>query len=163
MRWDATRMIRRVCSRWLVWSTQYNFKEIREQHRSGHAQCADFETHRMSYPLYELIDRPRGATVLCKPRSNLKQTEQLLRAFLHIPQRIRRLSFYGFHAAETDDVILSIVASCSYLEYLAVPWNTLRRGTVEQWSRVLNTGTGFPRLDSGVVSHVDHVGPCRWR
>jgi hypothetical protein len=130
MRWDATRTICEVCSRWLVWSTHYNFKEIREQHRSGSEQWADLTTHRMNYPLYELIDKPRGATVSRKPRGHLKQTEQLLRAFPDISQCIRRLWFNGFRAAETDDIILSIVASCSHLEYLAVPWTTLRRGTV---------------------------------
>ena len=61
-------------------------------------------------------------------------------------QHVRRLWFNGFHVAETDRLILSLVASCPNLTHLTVPWTVVRRGTVQEWVDMLNveTGRGVP-------------------
>lgn len=144
LRWDATRSIRQVCSRWHDWAIAYNIEHVFERRWRGAERWADLTLRRPSYRLYELIDRPRGIAVYRDPYSNLKQTESLFRLLPEISQHVRRLWFNGFYTAETDRYILSIISNCPNLELLSIPWTALRRGTAEDWVDLLglNTGTG---------------------
>lgn len=142
LRWDATRSIRQVCSRWHDWAIAYNIEHVFERRWRGAERWADLTLRRPSYRLYELIDRPRGIAVYRDPYLNLKQTDSLFSFLPEISQHVRRLWFNGFYAAETDRYILSIISNCPNLELLSVPWTVLRRGTAEDWIDLLNVNTG---------------------
>lgn len=142
LRWDATRSIRQVCSRWHDWAIAYNIEHVFERRWRGAERWADLTLRRPSYRLYELIDHPRGIAVYRDPYLNLKQTDSLFSLLPEISQHVRRLWFNGFYAAETDRYILSIISNCPNLELLSVPWTVLRRGTAEDWVDLLNVNTG---------------------
>lgn len=146
LRWDATRDIRQVCSKWHAWAIAYNIEHVFERRWRGSERWADLTLRRPNYKLYEMIDRPRGVAVYRDPYANLKQTSKMFNALPEIAQHVRRLWFNGFYAAETDRLILSVIASCPNLELLSVPWTVLRRGTAADWVDLLkvNTGKGKP-------------------
>lgn len=52
---------------------------------------------------------------------------------------MRRLWFNGYHGLETNALIFNILAYCTNLDHLTVPWTTLRFGNETLWSRVLGT------------------------
>lgn len=92
--------------------------------------------------LYELIEKPSTQAVYRDPYGTLKQTDALFSTLPHLTNHVRRLWFNGFHTAETDKLILSIVSECSELQFLSVPWTVLRRSTAEDWIDLLNVNTG---------------------
>ncbi len=97
---------------------------------------------RYKYGFYEL-NKPRVGTPLYRdPFGSLKHTDRLFTAVPSAANHVRRLWFNGFHTAESDRLILSVVASCEQLEFLSVPWTVLRRATVDDWVDLLNVGTG---------------------
>lgn len=146
LRWDSTRSIRQVCPRWHSWALAYNIEHVFERRWRGSERWADLTLRRPNYNLYELIQHPKGQAVYRDPYANLKQTARLLAALPDVAQHLRRLWFNGFYVAETDRLILDIVAKCSQLELLSVPWTVLRRGTADDWIALLNSrsGTGKP-------------------
>ncbi|KJX93554.1 hypothetical protein TI39_contig4296g00020 [Zymoseptoria brevis] len=145
LRWDATVSIRQVCSAWHEWALSYNLEHVFERRWRGSERWAELSPNRRKYSLYELMEKPSGCAVYRDPLSSLRSTD---RAFTHLPhltQHVRRLWFNGFYTAESDKHILSIVAECSHLQFLSVPWTILRRGTAEDWIDLLNvSGEGIP-------------------
>ena len=136
---DAAWSIRRVCRRWGDWAMLQSFRTIREQFYPGRRRWADLTPCRSRYPLYELIENPRGTIVYRDPYGSLRKTHELFDDYPVLSQHVRRLWFNGFHAAATDKRILSIVEYCYNLESLTIPWTILRRGTAEDWANVLKT------------------------
>lgn len=140
LRWDSTRSVRQVCSKWHDWAISFNIEHIFERRWRGSERWADLTLRRPSYGLYELIENPRGLAVYRDPYSNLKQTYSMLQAIPEISQHVRRLWFNGFYVADTDRLILNVVAQCPQLELLSVPWTVLRRSTAEDWVSLLKNG-----------------------
>jgi hypothetical protein len=70
-RWDASRSIRHVCSTWGTWATRYNFDQLRERCLHDRERWADLPTCRTKYPLYEMIDSPRGVCISRDPQRGL--------------------------------------------------------------------------------------------
>ena len=141
-RWDATRSIRETCSAWHEWSLGYSFEHVFERRWRGSERWADLTMSRQNYYLYELNTRPRGVALKRDPNASLKHTDRLFAAVPSAANHVRRLWFNGLYTAETDKLISSIIASCSELAFLSVPWTVLRRGTVDDWVDLLNVDTG---------------------
>jgi len=142
LRWDATKAIRHVCSAWHTWAISYNFERVFEVRWRGAERWADLTMKRTNYALYELNPHPRGTPIYRDPYGSLKHTNRLFAAFPESANLVRRLWFNGFHVAETDKLILDVVAQCHELEFLSVPWTLLRRGSVDDWIDLLNVNTG---------------------
>jgi hypothetical protein len=142
LRWDATRAIRAVCHGWHEWALRYNFEQLFERRWRGSERWADLTMERRKYSFYELNSTRTGHAVYRDPFGSLKHTDRLLAGAPSAANHVRRLWFNGFHAAETDRLILSVVASCQELEFLSVPWTVLRRGSVHDWVDLLNVNTG---------------------
>ena len=143
LRWDATKAIRQVCSRWHDWALAYNLEHIFERRWKGAERWADLTLKRENYPLYELNTRPRGVALYRDPFGTLRHTERLFTSVPAAANHVRRLWFNGFHTAESDKIILSVISSCSELQFLSVPWTVLRRGSVDDWVDLLNVNTGY--------------------
>lgn len=142
LRWDATASIRQVCSNWHDWALSYNLEHVFERRWRGSERWAELSGSRRKYSIYELIDNPSGYAVYRDPHSSLKATDRTFQQLPHLTQHVRRLWFNGFYTAETDKLILSIVANCHDLQFLSVPWTVLRRSTAEDWIDLLNVNTG---------------------
>lgn len=142
VRWDATYSIRQVCASWHDWALGYNLEHVFERRWRGSERWANLSLRRPSYSLYELIDKPSNYAVYRDPFGSLKHTDRLFAKVPRAADRVRRLWFNGFYAAETDKLILSVVSNCSQLEYLSVPWTILRRSSAEDWIDLLNVDTG---------------------
>lgn len=142
LRWDATDSIRQVCSRWHDWALSYNLEHVFERKGRGSERWTELSRSRRKYSLYELIDRPSGCSVFQDPVGSLRKTDNTFRNLPHLTKHVRRLWFNGFHTAESDKHILSIVSECDHLQFLSVPWTVLRRSTAEDWIDLLNVGTG---------------------
>ncbi|QIW95899.1 hypothetical protein AMS68_001417 [Peltaster fructicola] len=140
LRWDSTSSIRQVCSKWHEWAVAFNIEQVFERRWRGSERWADLTLRRPSYKLYEMIENPRGLAVYRDPYSNLKQTCSLLKALPETACHVRRLWFNGFYVAQTDRLILDIIAQCPQLELLSVPWTVLRRSTAEDWASLLKNG-----------------------
>lgn len=136
-RWDASRSIRQVCSSWGAWATRHNFSRLREHCLPQAERWADLPVCRAKYSLYEMIDRPRGACISRNPQRGLERTSELLAKFPRVATSVRRLSFDGYIAAETNSLILSIIDSCQDLIALTIPHVVLARCTTEQWIGLL--------------------------
>ena len=136
-RWDASRSIRQVCSSWGAWATRHNFSRLREHCLPQAERWADLPVCRAKYSLYEMIDRPRGACISRNPQRGLERTSELLAKFPQVATNVRRLSFDGYIAAETNSLILSIIDSCQNLVALTIPHVVLARCTTEQWIGLL--------------------------
>lgn len=143
LRWDATRSIRQVCMEWHSWALSYNLEHVLERKWRGSERWANLCLRRPSYALYELIDKPSGQYVYRDPFGTLKHTAKLFDEFPSTADHVRRLWFDGYHTAETDRLIFSVVASCNELASLSVPWTVLRRGTADDWIDLLNVKTGL--------------------
>lgn len=142
LRWDATQSIRQVCSRWHDWALSYNLEHVFERKNSGSERWAELSRSRRKYSLYELIDRPLGQAVFQDPVGSLRKTDSTFHNLPHLTKHVRRLWFNGYHTAQTDKHILSIVSECDNLQFLSVPWTVLRRSTAEDWIDLLNVNTG---------------------
>lgn len=142
LRWDATRDIREVCHEWHQWASEYNFERIFERRWRGSERWADLTLDRRRYSFYEMNNAREGVAVYRDPFGSLKNTDRLFTFVPNAANHVRRLWFNGFHTAETDKLILSIVGSCAELEFLSVPWTVLRRGSVDDWVDLLNVNTG---------------------
>lgn len=141
-RWDATHNIRGVCSAWHNWAVTYNTEHVFERRWRGSERWADLTLKRSNYEFYEL-NQPKGLAVYRDPYGTLKGTDSLFAAVPEVANSVRRLWFNGFYTAESDKLILSVIASCPELQYLSVPWTVLRRGTVDDWVDLLNVKTGI--------------------
>ncbi|KAK5109784.1 hypothetical protein LTR62_006517 [Meristemomyces frigidus] len=142
LRWDSTRSLRQVCSQWHDWALSYNFEHVFERNWQGSERWAELTLKRPKYSIYELIDKHSGFKVYRDPHGSLKLTNRLFNDMPSTASHVRRLWFNGLYEAETDKLILSIVAKCIRLEYLSVPWTLLRRATAKDWVNLLNTNTG---------------------
>lgn len=49
---------------------------------------------------------------------------------------MRRIWFDGYHGADTNDLIFSILHNCDALQYVTLPWTVLRHGSARDWSYV---------------------------
>ena len=143
LRWDATHSLRQVCSSWHAWSLPYIFEHVFERRWQGAERWADLTLQRRNYKLYELNDSAKGTALHRDPFGSLKRTDRLFSTIPSTANHVRRLWFNGFHTAETDKTILSVVSSCSELQFLSVPWTVLRRGSVDDWVDLLNVNTGY--------------------
>jgi hypothetical protein len=56
LRWDATRSIRQVSSRWHTWALSYNLEHVFERKPPGSERWAELSLNRRKYSLYELIN-----------------------------------------------------------------------------------------------------------
>jgi hypothetical protein len=142
LRWDATDSIRQVCRAWHRWALSYNLEHVFERRWRGSERWAELSPNRRKYSIYELIDNPSGYAVYRDPNQSIKATDRLFRQLPHVTCHVRRLWFNGFHTADTDKLILSIVSECHNLQFLSVPWTLLRRSTAEDWVDLLNVNTG---------------------
>lgn len=142
LRWDATRSIRSVCSAWHDWAASYNFEHVFEQRWKGAERWADLTMQRQKYSFYELNTRPNGVALYRDPYGSLKHTDRLFSAIPSAANHVRRLWFNGFYVAQSDKLILSVIASCPELSFLSVPWTVLRRGGADDWVDLLNVNTG---------------------
>lgn len=142
IRWDSTYSIRQVCSQWHEFALPYVFERLFEQRWRGAERWADLTLQRRKYPFYERNDSRMGVAVYRDPYGSLKHTDNLFTKFPSAANHVRRLWFNGFHTAESDKLILSVVASCHELQFLSVPWTVLRRGSVDDWVDLLNVNTG---------------------
>lgn len=145
LRWDATNSIRGVCSAWHEWALDYNFEHVFERRWRGAERWADLTMNRRKFDFYELNNNPKGFAVYRDPFGSLRHTDRLFSAVPSAADHVRRLWFNGFHTAETDKLMLSVIASCSELQFLSVPWTVLRRGSVDDWVDLLNVNTGHGR------------------
>ncbi|WPH02630.1 Hypothetical protein R9X50_00549500 [Acrodontium crateriforme] len=142
LRWDATASIRQTCGRWHDWALSYNLEHIFERCWKGSERWAELTLDRSRYKYYELIPTPSGYAVYRDPYGSLKHTDRLFKTVPSTSTNVRRLWFNGFYTAETDKLILSVIANCDRIQTLSVPWTILRRGTADDWVDLLNVNTG---------------------
>lgn len=142
LRWDATCAIRQVCTKWHEWALAHLLQDVFVRRWRGSERWAELSLRRPTYSIYELIEDPSGFAVYRDPYETLRHTDSLLATYPGASQHVRRVWFNGFYNAETDCIIFSILGSCSDLISASVPWTLLRRGTADQWQRLLNVGTG---------------------
>lgn len=154
---DAAQAIRRVCTRWGSWVVCHTFQHIREQRPVGNERWADLTSCRAKYPLYELVDAPRGTIVKRDPHLNLRKTYKLLTQSSAVSQHVRRLWFDGFHTVTTDGWILSLAQACPNLEILTIPWTVLRRGRPEHWVALLKSTTSDGRALRSLEVRSSHL------
>ncbi|KAK3675853.1 hypothetical protein LTR78_004494 [Recurvomyces mirabilis] len=130
---------------WHDWVLSYNFEHVFERKWRGAERWAELTLKRPKYSIYELIDKPSGYAVYRDPYGSLKLTNELFATVPSTASHVRRLWFNGFYEAESDKLILSVISSCTKLQYLSVPWTILRRATAKDWVNLLNGNTGRGR------------------
>lgn len=135
--WDATAILRQVCSKWHEWSLQHSLKQLWVRRWRGSERWAELSLRRQMYDIYELIEKPSGYAVYRDPFGSLKHTEELFAKYPKMASYIRRLWFNGFHTSTTDRLILSVLRSCRKLKAISIPWALLRHGTAEEWCHLL--------------------------
>jgi hypothetical protein len=96
------------------------------------------------YPLYELIDYPRGERVYRDAHLTLRKTRNLFTSTPSVASCVRRLNFDGLYVPETDMQIIEIANSCSNLTSISLPWTVLRHGTAADWAQLLGMRREFP-------------------
>lgn len=144
LRWDATCAMRQVCHQWHEWSLSYNLEHVLERKWQGGERWTELTLKRNRYSFYEMMNDRRLSGHVCFQHhwQRLMDTDRLFSDVPAMANHVRRLWFNGFHATETDKLILSIVSHCTRLRYLTVPWTILRRATAEDWVNLLNAKTG---------------------
>lgn len=138
LKWDATHSIRSVCSTWHDWALEYLLRDVFARRWRGSERWAELSLRRPTYSIYELIEDPSGLAVYRDPFATLRNMDELFRRYPGVARHVHRIWFNGFYTAETDRIILSILRSCADLVNASVPWTLLRRGTADQWARLLN-------------------------
>lgn len=142
LRWKATTSVRQVCSLWHEFSLSYNLERVFERRGRGSEKWGELPANR-KYSLYERMDIRGGGTPLRRDSlDSIRSTDKIFRQMPQLTRHVRRLWFNGFYTAETDQLILSIVAECHELQFLTVPWTVLRRSTAADWIDLLNVNTG---------------------
>lgn len=71
------------------------------------------------------------------PYHSLRMAANLFESNPKLASCVRRIVFDGYYGAETNALILNILRHCNNIDYLTVPWTTLRYGSEEDWSRLL--------------------------
>ena len=71
------------------------------------------------------------------PFHSLRKTLQLFEFHPPLASCVRRLWFNGYYGTETNIMLFNILRSCTNLDYLTMPWTTLRYGDAADWSRLL--------------------------
>jgi hypothetical protein len=144
LRWHSSSDIRQVCSTWHAWGLKYSLEHLMIQMWRGEERWLELPRHIKQYSSYEIMPRQLGHVVWCPGHTSLQVTDKLLTTIPSIGSNIRRLWFNGLHLANTDKQIMSIVAACTELRFLSVPWTLLRRGTPEEWKNLLKSDTAVP-------------------
>jgi len=80
---------------------------------------------------------PSSIAVYRDPYLSLRKTALLFEISPSLASCVRRLWFHGYYGTETNTLIFSISRCCDNLDYLTVPWTSLRYGDVEDWSHLL--------------------------
>jgi hypothetical protein len=144
LRWHSSSDIRQVCSAWHAWGLKYSLEHLMIQMWRGEERWLELPRHIKQYSSYEIMPRHLGHVVWCPGHTSLQVTEKLLTTHPSIGSNIRRLWFNGLHLAKTDKQIMSIVAACTELRFLSVPWTLLRRGTPQEWKNLLKSDSTVP-------------------
>lgn len=100
--------------------------------------------------LTNLHAEPSDTAVYQDPYGSLRKTVRLFShaTALDLVPCVRRIWLDGYYSAETTAEIFELLLQLPSLEYLSLPWMTLRHGTAEQWSRLLSTTTSSTQLSS---------------
>lgn len=144
LRWHNSSDIRQVCSQWHNWALTYTLEHLMVQMWRGEQRWLELPRHIKQYSSYEIMDRHLGHVVWCPGHTSLEKTDQLLTAVPSVGAHIRRLWFNGLHLAKTDKHIMSIISRCPELRFLSAPWTILRRGTSDDWKKLLKADTPNP-------------------
>jgi len=157
-KWDSTDAIRLVCSKWHEWALSYALRDVYVKLWRGSERWCDLSLQREKYPLYELIDKPRGERVYRDPYSTLRRTRCLLEASPRAASNVRRLWFNGLYVPETDLDIIAILRSCVNLNCASIPWTVLRHGNARDWNAILGANSELPlrSLELQAVSPSTH-------
>lgn len=93
--------------------------------------------------LTNLHAEPSDTAVYQDPYGSLRKTVRLFSraTALDLAPCVRRIWLDGYYAAETTAEMFELLLQLPSLDYLSLPWMTLRHGTAEQWSRLLTTTT----------------------
>ncbi|KAF1817969.1 uncharacterized protein K489DRAFT_391439 [Dissoconium aciculare CBS 342.82] len=144
LRWHSSSAIRQVCASWHAWGLKYSLEHLMIQMWRGEERWLELPRHIKQYSSYEIMPRQLGHVVWCPGHTSIQVTDKLLMTHPSIGSNIRRLWFNGLHLAKTDKQIMSIVAECSELRFLSAPWTILRRGTPQEWRKLLKADTSSP-------------------
>jgi hypothetical protein len=129
---------------------------------------AELPSRRTTYPIYELMDHPTGTAVYRDPLACLKQTVRICNDYPQIAWNIKRIWIHGFYATATDRLVFDLLANCTNLRSLSVPWTMVRHLGPEEWGVILTSrGRPLESLELQCVTptlqqrpHRDnHIGP----
>ncbi|KAK4987922.1 hypothetical protein LTR50_004259 [Elasticomyces elasticus] len=148
LRWDAVTPLRQVCRAWHEWALDHALRDVYVRRWRGSEKWAELPQRRQRYDFYELITQLSGLPVYADPFCSLRQTQSLFATYPSIAEKVRRLCFHGHYHAETSTQIMSILASCTYVTTVSVPWILLRHGSATDWTRVLKSSDPEQSLQS---------------
>lgn len=108
-----------------------------------------------SRTLDNINTNPSSIAVYRDPYHSLRMAEQLFESNPKLASCVRRILFDGYYSAETNAMILNILRRCNNIDYLTVPWTTLRYGDEEDWSRLLGQNKDGRNISSLELLAVD--------
>ena len=108
-----------------------------------------------SRTLHTLHSNPSSIAVYRDPYHSLRKTLQLFESNPALAGCVRRISFVGYHGAQTTAMIFGILRHCIQTERVTLPWTALRYGSTEDWSRLLGRNEDHHSISSLELLAVD--------
>ena len=108
-----------------------------------------------SRTLHTLHSDPSSIAVYRDPYHSLRKTLQLFKSNPALARCVRRISFVGYHGAQTTAMIFGILRHCTQMERVTLPWTALRYGSTEDWSRLLGRNEDHHSISSLELLAID--------
>ncbi|KAI9813127.1 MAG: hypothetical protein M1827_004347 [Pycnora praestabilis] len=149
LRWSTSDSIRQVNQRWHHWALEFALRDFYVRRWRGSERWIE------SRNLSTLAKKPSGMAVYRGSFDSLRQTARMLSDYPDVASYIRRIWSNGFYVAETDKLLFQLLQHCTTLRSATLPWTTLRHGSWENWSQLLDGGPGHESLSSLELLAVD--------
>ncbi|KAI9845825.1 MAG: hypothetical protein M1837_004505 [Sclerophora amabilis] len=161
---QKTRLHKQVDQRWHDWALAHSLRDL------SIARWRGSERWMESHSFASSEEKPSGIAVYRDSFSSLKSTTKLLAEFPAVASYVRKIRFIGFYVAETDALIFKLLRNCSHLRVVSLPWTTMRRGSLQDWSSLLSSSgnaAGMRSLEllatglkeSQIVDPRNEIGP----
>ncbi|KAL8883626.1 MAG: hypothetical protein Q9215_008122 [Flavoplaca cf. flavocitrina] len=144
LRWLSTDAIRQVNTQWHDWACQYAFRDLYIRRWRGS------ERWTQSRNLHTIQGYPSKDVYYRDPYCSLRKTVALFATHPSLASSVRRIFFDGFYGIETTALIFQVLKCCDGLDSVALPWITLRYGSADDWSHLLQlrqNGTALSSLE----------------
>lgn len=149
LKWKAVDAIRQVNRQCHQWATEYALRNLYITRWRGSERWMQSRT------LHNVETNLSSIAVYRDPYYSLRKTLQLFESNPALAWCVRRISFVGYHGAETNAMIFRILRCCTNLEHVTLPWTALRYGSTEDWSRLLGRNEDRHSISSLELLAVD--------